>query len=69
MGISRREVLKVGLAAATLSAVETSGLSRALATTRAVSSGAGDVVGKITVGYQGWFAAIGDNAPVNGWWH
>ena len=29
----------------------------------------GDVVGKITVGYQGWFAAIGDGSPINVWWH
>ncbi|GAA0588915.1 hypothetical protein GCM10010172_87360 [Paractinoplanes ferrugineus] len=29
----------------------------------------GDVVGKITVGYQGWFSAAGDGAPINGWWH
>jgi hypothetical protein len=29
----------------------------------------GDVVGKITVGYQGWFACIGDGAPINCWWH
>ncbi|MFD8965510.1 glycoside hydrolase family 71/99-like protein [Streptomyces sp. NPDC059568] len=29
----------------------------------------GDVVGKITVGYQGWFACSGDGAPINGWWH
>jgi hypothetical protein len=29
----------------------------------------GDVVGKITVGYQGWFACPGDGAPINGWWH
>ena len=29
----------------------------------------GDVVGKITVGYQGWFACAGDGAPINGWWH
>ncbi|MFC1440777.1 discoidin domain-containing protein [Streptacidiphilus sp. N1-10] len=33
------------------------------------ASPAGDVVGKITVGYQGWFACIGDGAPINGWWH
>ena len=33
------------------------------------ASAAGDVVGKITVGYQGWFACIGDGAPINGWWH
>ncbi|NHA03571.1 lectin [Mucilaginibacter sp. HC2] len=33
------------------------------------SSPVGDVVGKITVGYQGWFAAIGDGSPINIWWH
>jgi chitodextrinase len=33
------------------------------------ASPAGDVVGKITVGYQGWFACAGDGAPINGWWH
>jgi hypothetical protein len=26
-------------------------------------------VGKITVGYQGWFACGGDGSPINGWWH
>ncbi|GLY99356.1 lectin [Actinoplanes sp. NBRC 103695] len=29
----------------------------------------GDVVGKISVGYQGWFSCPGDNAPIGGWWH
>src|ERR1700677_1705122 len=29
----------------------------------------GDVVGKITVGYQGWFACTGDGAPIGTWWH
>jgi hypothetical protein len=29
----------------------------------------GDVVGKLSVGYQGWFACKGDEAPINGWWH
>ncbi len=33
------------------------------------ASPAGDVVGKITVGYQGWFACAGDGAPIDGWWH
>ena len=32
-------------------------------------TGAGVAVGKVTVGYQGWFACIGDGAPINGWWH
>jgi hypothetical protein len=29
----------------------------------------GDVVGKISVGYQGWFSCPGDGAPIGGWWH
>ncbi len=29
----------------------------------------GDVVGKVTVGYQGWFSAEGDGSPVNQWGH
>jgi hypothetical protein len=29
----------------------------------------GDVVGKVTVGYQGWFSAAGDGSPVNTWGH
>lgn len=33
------------------------------------ASPVGDVVGKITVGYQGWFAAVGDGSPINAWWH
>ena len=33
------------------------------------ASPAGDVVGKISVGYQGWFACPGDGAPIGGWWH
>ena len=27
----------------------------------------GDVVGKVTVGYQGWFSCAGDGAPIGGW--
>jgi hypothetical protein len=30
---------------------------------------AGDVVGKMTVGYQGWFSAEGDGSPLNKWGH
>lgn len=33
------------------------------------ASAAGDVVGKVTVGYQGWFACPGDGSPINQWWH
>lgn len=29
----------------------------------------GDVVGKLVVGYQGWFAAQGDGSPRNLWVH
>jgi hypothetical protein len=32
-------------------------------------SAPGDVVGKVTVGYQGWFSCPGDNSPVNKWGH
>ena len=39
------------------------------ATSAEAASPPGDVVGKITVGYQGWFACPGDGAPINGWWH
>ncbi len=34
-----------------------------------LASPIGDVVGKVTVGYQGWFACIGDGSPINAWWH
>ncbi|MBN1599153.1 MAG: T9SS type A sorting domain-containing protein [Bacteroidales bacterium] len=30
---------------------------------------AGDVVGKVTVGYQGWFACPDDGSPIDMWWH
>lgn len=33
------------------------------------ASPVGDVVGKVVVGYQGWFACTGDGSPINAWWH
>src|SRR5438874_756863 len=41
----------------------------ALALPSLAASPPGDVVGKVTVGYQGWFACTGDGAPINAWWH
>lgn len=38
-------------------------------TTTHQQSPVGDVVGKVIVGYQGWFAAIGDGSPINMYWH
>ncbi|MFF1770335.1 xylosidase [Streptomyces sp. NPDC058249] len=65
MSVSRRTFLTTavgGSAAAGLSML-------GLAPTASAASAPGDVVGKITVGYQGWFACIGDGAPINAWWH
>ncbi|GAA2875524.1 lectin [Actinoplanes cyaneus] len=62
MAVSRRTLLSA--AALAPPAAVLAGASPA----RAVSP-AGDVVGKITVGYQGWFACPGDAAPIGGWWH
>jgi hypothetical protein len=73
MAVSRRTFLASVVAGTAVGAVATTELVRA--TTASASpaapsaSPAGDVVGKITVGYQGWFACIGDSAPINGWWH
>jgi hypothetical protein len=34
-----------------------------------LGSAPGDVVGKVTVGYQGWFSSAGDGSPINAWAH
>ncbi|MFI6345791.1 glycoside hydrolase family 71/99-like protein [Streptomyces sp. NPDC050560] len=74
MSVNRRTLLASALAVS-------AGAAGALAGTRATASPvvkaagagaaspAGDVVGKITVGYQGWFACKGDGAPIDSWWH
>ncbi|MFB7943615.1 discoidin domain-containing protein [Kitasatospora phosalacinea] len=63
MVVSRRVFLQAAAAAGVAGAV---GLGEGAAH---AASPAGDVVGKVTVGYQGWFACPGDGAPINGWWH
>ncbi|WNI19434.1 discoidin domain-containing protein [Actinacidiphila sp. ITFR-21] len=67
MGVTRRVFLQAAVAvgaAGSIGAAETAAAGSANA-----ASAPGDVVGKVTVGYQGWFACIGDGAPINGWWH
>ena len=68
MGVSRRTVLSTALAGTVAGTVAS---TAALATVKNADAASppGDVVGKITVGYQGWFACTGDGAPINGWWH
>ncbi|MET0493162.1 MAG: discoidin domain-containing protein [Actinoplanes sp.] len=61
MPLSRRTLLSAAAAAAAVPAV--------LPRPAAAASPPGDVVGKISVGYQGWFSAPGDGAPIGGWWH
>ena len=68
MGVTRRVFLRAAVAATAVGAAGAT--TTALAgSASAAGSPPGDVVGKITVGYQGWFACIGDGAPINGWWH
>jgi len=64
MAVTRRKLIVSAVAGTAAASVPTLWSSPA-----AAASAAGDVVGKITVGYQGWFACIGDGAPINGWWH
>jgi hypothetical protein len=76
MGVSRRKFIGAATgasAAAGLGAIglgaRTAGAAPAPVGAVPAASGVGDVVGKISVGYQGWFACAGDGAPINGWWH
>ncbi|TDC70615.1 glycoside hydrolase family 71/99-like protein, partial [Streptomyces hainanensis] len=70
MALTRRTFVTSTLAAGTTAAAgATLGTPAALAAPAPLASPPGDVVGKVTVGYQGWFACIGDGAPINSWWH
>jgi chitodextrinase len=66
MAITRRRFLTSVAAGSALAAIGSELASTSFAYG---ASPAGDVVGKITVGYQGWFACIGDGSPINAWWH
>jgi hypothetical protein len=67
MNLSRRSFL--GAAAATVAGSAAASAASSWSSPALAASPPGDVVGKITVGYQGWFACIGDGAPINAWWH
>ncbi|GAA3149769.1 discoidin domain-containing protein [Streptomyces rameus] len=67
MGVTRRVFLRTAIAATAVGTVGATGT--ALAPTASAAGSPGDVVGRISVGYQGWFACAGDGAPINGWWH
>ncbi|GHH72981.1 hypothetical protein GCM10018793_10890 [Streptomyces sulfonofaciens] len=74
MSIDRRTLLASALAATAGAAGTVAGRQAEAAPVPGTAdapaaSPVGDVVGKITVGYQGWFACGGDGAPINGWWH
>ncbi|MFE2492467.1 discoidin domain-containing protein [Streptomyces sp. NPDC057927] len=67
MGVTRRVFLRAAIAATAVGTVGATGT--VLAPTASAASSPGDVVGRISVGYQGWFACVADGAPINGWWH
>ncbi|WP_214110960.1 galactose-binding domain-containing protein [Acrocarpospora catenulata] len=69
MAVSRRGFLASAVTGSALAAVSSSQVLSALTSAASAASPPGDVVGKITVGYQGWFACKGDSAPINAWWH
>jgi hypothetical protein len=62
---SRRKVLGTAFGGTAGAALGAFGIAKAATS----ASPSGDVVGKVSVGYQGWFAATGDGSPINAWWH
>ncbi|MEE4544145.1 discoidin domain-containing protein [Streptomyces sp. V4-01] len=69
MGVTRRTFLQAAVAATAAGSLGAVAETALAGPASAAGSPAGDVVGKVTVGYQGWFACVGDGAPINGWWH
>ncbi|MBD5784720.1 twin-arginine translocation signal domain-containing protein [Cellulosimicrobium terreum] len=76
MSFTRRSFLGLTAAAAATAAVGHPAVAAGrsltagpLAAAPVAVSPPGDVVGKITAGYQGWFACRGDGAPIGQWWH
>ncbi|MFG1849863.1 discoidin domain-containing protein [Micromonospora carbonacea] len=69
MGLTRRTLIGAVAAGTALAAVPPRDLLPGGTASAAAASPPGDVVGKITVGYQGWFSCPGDSAPIGGWWH
>nr|WP_296066648.1 discoidin domain-containing protein [uncultured Actinoplanes sp.] len=66
MAVTRRTLLSTVAAGSAATFLADSAVAPAAAE---AASPPGDVVGKISVGYQGWFACPGDGAPIGGWWH
>ncbi|WP_431934957.1 discoidin domain-containing protein [Micromonospora sp. RP3T] len=66
MAPTRRTLIRSVVAGSALAALPDLALSP---TPAAAASPPGDVVGKVSVGYQGWFSCPGDGAPIGGWWH
>ncbi|GAB1818034.1 fibronectin type III domain-containing protein [Herbidospora sp. RD11066] len=69
MAVSRRGFMTSAVTGSALAAVSSTGVLSALSSPAHAASPPGDVVGKITVGYQGWFACRGDGSPIDRWWH
>ncbi|NAS20593.1 xylosidase [Herbidospora sp. NEAU-GS84] len=69
MAVSRRGFMTSAMTGSALAAVSSTGVLSALSSPAHAASPPGDVVGKITVGYQGWFACRGDGSPIDRWWH